>query len=122
MKRKKTNPKLPKTPLHTYESVAAAFAGGAVGYHNGLLDIAVHAKVLPQALVGRVVRQPAHEQLRPGRVLLAALGGGRGRRRAGAARLHQRQCGIGRIRGDLHQHFVIQLCDRCQQTCCHCCT
>lgn len=73
----------------TYESVAARLARLAVGDDDGLLDLAVHLEVLPEAGVGRVIRQAADEDLGERRVLDGSARRGdarvRARRRRGRA-------------------------------------
>lgn len=96
-----------------YKSVASALVGRSVRDDHGLLDVAVHAKVLAQTFVRGVVGQPADEQLRPGGVLLLDAGGG-----PAPVRRNQGQC-VGRVRCHLHQHYAATFgcagCGRCHE-------
>lgn len=54
----------------TYKAVSARLAGLAVGDHHRLVDVAKSLEVLAERRVVGVVRQPAHEDLGEGGVLL----------------------------------------------------
>ena len=72
-----------KWNTNTYESVASRLASLSVCYHNGLFDFTIDLKMFTEGLVCCVVGKPSHEELGPGRVLLAGVvdhGGGRGGR------------------------------------------
>lgn len=69
---------------HNHEAVTPALAGLPVRDDDRLLDVPVNVKVLPETLVGGVIRQTADEQFRVGGVLLLRRG-----RRQGSKSLHQ---------------------------------
>lgn len=56
---------------YTHKSISSAFAGLPVRDDDGLLDIAVHGEVFPEALVRRVVGESADEELGPCGVFLS---------------------------------------------------
>lgn len=68
----KSEPRLDGS-MNTYKSITSGLPRLPVGDDDSLLDVPEHFEVFPKARVGRVVREPPHEDLGERGVLLGRV-------------------------------------------------
>lgn len=68
----KSEPRLDGS-MNTYKSITSGLPRLPVGDDDSLLDVPEHFEVFPEARVGRVVREPPHEDLGERGVLLGRV-------------------------------------------------